>query len=107
MSLPSLLLISALLFPGGPAGPLTADMVKKRQEAAALIKAIEAEGNPAGKIGRIAAAIKGEKDVEVRRKLIELAATIPGKEREEFLIAQVKSEDDSLLRSEIATMLGK
>lgn len=109
MSLRNLLLIALLLVPqiAGAAPPSREVVERQMKRLAELTKSLEAETTPAGKLGKIAAALKGEKDVEMRRRLIDLAAAVGGSEREAFLMELVTTEEDSGLRSQIATALGK
>lgn len=72
-----------------------------------LKEALAAEPGAAGKFARIQQVLANEPDVDLRRRILEIAGDIPGTEREAFLTTVLKTEEDSGLRSQAATRLGE
>jgi HEAT repeat protein len=89
------------------AGPITAEEGRRQtQVLEQLRKALGAETTDAGKLTQIASVMKDERDVNLRRRLLEMALQIPGADLEPFLTNLVTREEDAGLRSQAATALG-
>jgi HEAT repeat protein len=89
------------------AGPISAEEARRQtQVLEQLRKALDAETSDAGKFTRIARVMKDERDVNLRRRILDVAAHIPGAELEQFLTDLLATEEDAGLRSEAATTLG-
>jgi HEAT repeat protein len=91
-----------------PAGPITREESQHQaQVLEQLNKALAAATTNTAKITHIARAIKDERDVNLRRRILEIAIQIPGPDLETFLVGLVTSEEDAGLRSQAATTLGR
>lgn len=109
MSVRVFVLLAIALLPGfALAAPPSAEVVQKqREQIAELRKAVMQQKGSLGKMDLIAAAMKGEKDVEMRRKLLDLGGEFGGPDLEPFLIDFMAGEEDSGLQSQAATLLGR
>jgi HEAT repeat protein len=91
-----------------PAGPITREESQHQaQVLEQLNKALAAATTNAAKFTHIARAMKDERDVNLRRRILEIAIQIPGPDLETFLVGLVTSEEDAGLRSQAATTLGR
>jgi len=70
-------------------------------------KEIDAEPTVERKFAYITRAVKAEQNVNGRRQILEAALRIPGVQREKFLADVLATEEDSGLRSQAATGLGR
>jgi HEAT repeat protein len=89
------------------AGPVSAEEGRRQtQVLEQLKKALGAETTDAGKFTQIARVMKDERDVNLRRRILETATHIPGPDLERFLTDLLATEQDAGLRSQAATTLG-
>lgn len=72
-----------------------------------LQKSLAAETTDGARFTHIARVMNEERDVNLRRRVLETAARFPGSELETFLTGVLTSEEDAGLRSLAATKLGK
>jgi HEAT repeat protein len=106
-------LLAAVLFPGiamtdlSRAGQVSRD---EGQRQALVIeklqRALGGETTDAGKFTHIAPLMQDERDVNLRRRILDTAIRIPGSELEKFLSSLLLREEDAGLRSQAATALG-
>src|SRR5258707_10921535 len=90
-----------------PAGPITREESQRQaQVLEQLKKALSAETTDTAKFNRIARVMKDERDVNLRRRILDMAAKIPGPELEKFLTNLFASDEDAGVRSLAATTLG-
>ena len=71
-----------------------------------LKKALAAETTDGARFAHIERAMRDERDVNLRRRILDAAAKIPGPELEKFLTDLLTREEDAGLRSQAATTLG-
>lgn len=110
MSLRNAVLLSLLVFVAAPSfgKPPSREVVERQnQTIKELREAIAAETSEAAKIALIKDTLAGEQDVNMRRRLIELAATVKGPALEELLTEIISKEEDAGLRGQAATLLGR
>jgi HEAT repeat protein len=89
------------------AGPISAEEARRQtQVLEQLREALSAETTDAGKLTHIADVMKDERDVNLRRRLLEAALQIPGADLERFLTDLLTREEDAGLRSQAAAALG-
>ncbi|MCX5660836.1 MAG: HEAT repeat domain-containing protein [Planctomycetota bacterium] len=79
---------------------------RQRKALAALKQSLEAESSAAGKLALIGRALKDEPDVDVRRRMLDLAEAIDAPELDGLLVSVLSSDPDSMLRSAVATTIG-
>lgn len=72
-----------------------------------LTKSLAAEKTDVARFARLARVMKDEKDVGLRRKILQAAGKFPGPEQEKFLAEVLTSDEDAGVRSDAATTLGK
>src|SRR5262249_1312022 len=72
-----------------------------------LKKALAAETTDAAKFAHIARVMKDERDVNLRRRILDTATQIRGPELEKFLTNLLTREEDAGLRSRAASTLGR
>lgn len=102
------LLLSIAFLGTAVAGPVTPQQAKHRTEALErLKKAIADEKTDEAKVAAVSKAMTGETDVEVRRRIVEMANEIPGPALEAFLATVLATDSDAGIRSETAKTLGK
>jgi HEAT repeat protein len=90
------------------AGPITAIEAKRQaQVLEQLKKSLGAEETDAGKFTHLTRVMKVEPNVEVRRRLLEMANQIPGPDLEQFLTGALTGDADAGVRSQAATTLGR
>jgi HEAT repeat protein len=90
------------------AGPISAEEARRQtQVLEQLRKALGAETADAGKLTQIGRVMKDERDVNFRRRLLEMAIQIPGPDLDKFLTNLLTHEEDAGLRSQAATTLGR
>jgi HEAT repeat protein len=91
-----------------PAGPLTREEARRQaQVVEQLKKALAAETTDAARFAHIARAMRGERDVNLRRRILDTATQIRGPALEAFLTDLLTGEEDAGLRSHAATTLGQ
>jgi HEAT repeat protein len=91
-----------------PAGPITREESQRQaQVLEQLNKALAAATTDAAKFTHIARALKDERDVNLRRRILDIAIQIPGPDLETFLVGLITREEDAGLRSQAATTLGR
>jgi HEAT repeat protein len=106
-ALAAALLLGVALTDGSLAGPISREEARRQaQVLEQLKKALAAETTDAGKFTHIARVMKAEPDVNLRRRILDTAARIPGPELDRFLTAMLAHEEDAGLRSQAATTLG-
>lgn len=89
------------------AGPLTREEGDRRAKVwADLTKALNAEPAAAEKFAILGKAMKEERAVDLRRRIIEKAAEIDAPDREAFLASILASDADAGLRGRAAKLLG-
>jgi HEAT repeat protein len=90
-----------------PAGPITGEESQRQARVLEqLTKALAAETTDAARFTHIARVMSNERDVDLRRRVLETAMKIPGLDLEKFLTDLLTSEEDAGLRSQAATTLG-
>jgi RNA polymerase sigma factor (sigma-70 family) len=90
-----------------PTGLLTAaEAARQAAILKRLKKALQDERTNAGRLALLAKAVKGERDVNFRRHLLEIAIEMPGPQLEKFLTDLLAGDDDAGIRSLAATTLG-
>jgi HEAT repeat protein len=90
------------------AGPITREeALRQARVLEQLKKALGAETTAAGKFAHIARVMKDERNVSLRRQVLDTAAQFPGPDLEKFLTNLLTSEPDAGLRSQAATTLGR
>jgi HEAT repeat protein len=90
------------------AGPITREESQRQAQVLEhLKKALAAETTDAAKFGHIARVMKDERDVNLRRRILDTATQVPGPELERFLTNLLTNEEDAGLRSQAATTLGR
>jgi HEAT repeat protein len=90
------------------AGPISREEAHRQaQVLEQLQKALAAETTDAARFTHIARVMKGEPDVNLRRRILDTAARFPGPRLEKFLTALLTEEEDAGLRSQAATALGR
>jgi HEAT repeat protein len=106
----SLVLAGAVLPLSSPAqaGPITAEEARRQEQVLEqLKKGIGDEATDPGKFKHIARAMKGERDPNLRRRILEIASALRGPELDKFLTDVLTSDADAGLRSLAATILGR
>lgn len=100
----SLLLVAAPSFGKPPSREI---VERYNQTIKELKEAIAGETSEAAKIALIKDSLAGEQDVNMRRLLIQLVEMAKGPALEELLTEIVTKEEDAVLRSHAATLLGR
>jgi HEAT repeat protein len=91
-----------------PGGPITREESQRQaQVLEELNKALGGAAMDAAKFSHITRAMKDELDVNLRRRILEIAIQIPGPDLEAFLVGLITKEEDAGLRSQAATTLGR
>src|SRR5205809_1052677 len=72
-----------------------------------LKKSVAAESTDAAKFAHLARAMKDERDVAVRHRILDLAAHTPGADLDAFLTKVLADDEDAGLRIDAATALGR
>ena len=72
-----------------------------------LQKSVAAAESDADKFAIIAGVMTAERDVDLRRKVLDIAAGIPGAAQEAFFLSLLTTDEDAGIRSLAATTLGK
>jgi HEAT repeat protein len=104
LSISLLLLIAAF----SAAGPVTGEEAKRQAQVIEQLKnSLTMEPKVEAKFALIAKAMKEERNVDLRRRMLKTATTIPGTEIEPFLTTLLTGDEDAGLRSEAATLLGQ
>jgi HEAT repeat protein len=94
--------------PGGPAGPISAEEARRQKQILEqLTKALAAETTDAGKLAQFARVMKDERNVNLRRQLLEMASKIPGPDLDAFVTHVLTEDADAGIRSQAATTLGR
>jgi HEAT repeat protein len=90
------------------AGPITREeALRQARVLEQLKKALGAETTDAAKFAHIARVMKDERNVNLRRRILDTAKQIPGTDLEKFLTNLLTSEEDAGLRSQAVTTLGR
>jgi len=90
------------------AGPITGEEAKRQAQVLDDLKsALKKESKAAVRFELIGKAMKGEVSPDLRNRLLDLAASENGPEIESFLTTQMAVDEDSGIRSQMATLLGK
>src|SRR5262245_26262261 len=90
------------------AKPPTRQEAERQSRVVELLKeAVAAETTEEAKFAAISAVLAREFDVDVRRRVLDIAVDIPGTAQEAFLIDLLTTEGDAGLRSQAATALGR
>jgi len=90
------------------AGPVTGEETARQvQVIEQLKKAVATQNSDAVKFTHISQAMKDEPDPDVRRRVLAIAAQIPGGDLEAFLKALMTSETDAGIRIQAVTLLGQ
>jgi HEAT repeat protein len=90
------------------AGPLSREEAERQSRVLAQLKTSLAEAaEDADKLAVIADVMSAERDANFRRRVLEIAAPIPGPAREAFLMSLLTTDEDAGLRSQAATLLGQ
>jgi HEAT repeat protein len=90
-----------------PAGPITREESQRQARVLEqLQKALAAATTDAARFTRLVRVMKDERDVNLRRQILDTATKIRGPELETFLTNLLTSEEDAGLRSQMATKLG-
>ena len=90
------------------AGPITREESRRQAQVfEGLKKALAAETSDAARFAHIERVMKGERDVNLRRRILDAAAQIPGPDLETFLTNVLTGDEDAGLRSQAATTLGR
>jgi HEAT repeat protein len=100
----SLALLTSLSFARPPSRE---EYDRQSQVVEQLKESVATETTDTGKFAVISEVITNESDVDLRRRILDIATAIPGPERETFLTAQLTTEEDPELRSRVATALGQ
>src|SRR5688500_11837883 len=89
------------------AGPITREEAQRQARIwDQLQKGLDSADDDAAKFAHIARAMKGERDVNFRRRILDAATKIPGAELERFLIDLLARDPDAGIRGQAATKLG-
>src|SRR5262249_6947137 len=89
------------------AGPLSAEEAQRQTRVLEQLQiALGAETTDKAKFTHIERVMKGERNVNLRRRILDIATKIPGPDLEMFLINLLTNEEDAGLRSQVATTLG-
>lgn len=101
-------LLLSVLSPVAFAGPVSREEAARQTAVLGqLEKSLAAASKPADKFAIVAGVMSAERDANFRRRVLAIAAEIPGPEREALLISVLTTDEDAGLRSEAATLLGK
>jgi HEAT repeat protein len=101
------LLLAITLTGPALAGPISGEEARRQaQVLEQLKKALSEETADAPKFAHITRAMKGERDANFRRRILEIALQIPGPDLESFLTSLLANDEDAGLRSKAATTLG-
>lgn len=108
LRVPLLLSLFVAVASPGLAKPPSREVVERQNQTIKELKdSLAAEKSEAAKIALIKEALAGEKDVNMRRILIQLVEMAKGPALEELLTEIVTKEEDAVLRSHAATLLGR
>jgi HEAT repeat protein len=89
------------------AGPISREEAQRQAQVfEQLQKALAAATTDAAKFTHIERALKGERDANFRRRILDTATQIPGPDLERFLTDLLTKDEDAGLRSQAATTLG-
>jgi HEAT repeat protein len=90
-----------------PAGPITREEAQRQaQVMEQLKKTLAAATTDAAKFTHLARVMKDERNVDLRRRILDIATQIRGPDLETFLTNLLTKEEDAGLRSKAATTLG-
>jgi HEAT repeat protein len=90
-----------------PAGPMTREESQRQARVLEqLQKALAAETTDAARFTHLTRVMKDERDVNLRRRILDTATRIRGPDLETFLTNLLTNEEDAGLRSQAATTLG-
>jgi len=91
-----------------PAGPITREESQRQGEVLEqLNKALGTATTASAKFAEIARAMKDERNVNLRRRILEIATQFPGPDLESFLTGLLTRDEDAGIRGQAATTLGR
>ncbi len=89
------------------AEPISGDALQRQAQVLdQLTKTLAAEKTDGAKFAKVERAMKDTQDVNLRRRILDIAVRIPGPDLEKFLTDLLASEDDSGIRIEAVKTLG-